>query len=331
MSILIVDDLSENRALLQAVLQTGGYSRILSASSAEEALRLLEVEDGDWRSPVDLVLMDYMMPRVDGIEAIRRLKSVEALRDIPVILVTGHDGEGVLERAFDAGAMDYITKPIDTVELLARIRSALTLKREMDIRKERERELLAVTKKLAEVNEALQRLSSLDGLTGIANRRSFDDVFEREWRRCRRESEYLSLLMIDIDHFKDFNDAYGHLKGDDCLRTVASILEQACHRAGDLAARYGGEEFVIVLSNTCPAGAGRVAESLRAQVQELVIPNERSATEPVVTISVGVASVVPDDAATPSTLLAEADRALYTAKRNGRNRVHVTDLGRQAA
>ena len=325
MSILVVDDLRENQALLEAVLSSGGYTDVKCVGSAEEAMETLGHDNGEWRSPYDLVLMDYMMPHTDGIEAVRRLKAEEHLRDIPVILITGHDGQGVLESAFDAGVVDYIVKPIDTVELLARIRSALALKREMDMRKERERELLAVTKKLAEVNETLHRLSSLDGLTGIANRRSFDQVFEREWRRCRREGTPLSMLMIDIDHFKRFNDRYGHLRGDDCLRAVAEILETACQRASDLAARYGGEEFAVVLSTTDFQGAKAVADGLRLAVQNLAIPHAESPAE-VVTISIGVASMIPTELDEIDELLAEADRGLYEAKQAGRNKVRAYDL-----
>lgn len=234
MPILIVDDSDSSRLLLAAMLQEAGYRKPLLAASAEEAFELLAAsrrEDGD--CGVDLVLMDIVMPDVDGIEATARLKGDSRWRDIPVIMVTVRDEAVSLERAFEAGAMDYIGKPVGGMEIRARVRSALRLKREIDKRKARERELEALTRKL-------EALSRMDGLTGVANRRYFDETFLGEWRRCRRENAALSLLMIDIDHFKEYNDAYGHIQGDACLRGVVAAIRTALKRPGGFSGQDRG-------------------------------------------------------------------------------------------
>jgi diguanylate cyclase (GGDEF)-like protein len=326
MTILIVDDLPDNRVLLKTILGIAGYPDVVSMGSARETFEYLGMADPASQNPtIDLVLMDVMMPHTDGIEACRHIKEDGRYRDTPIIMVTGRRDGSVLEAAFDAGAMDFIERPIDTVELLARIRSALLLKREMDTRKSRERELLEMTRKLEDANETLQRLSTLDGLTGIANRRRLDEFLDLEWRRAVRDGYWMSLLMADVDFFKAFNDAYGHQAGDGCLRRVAGVVNNVSHRPGDLAARYGGEEFVIVLPETDLKGARAVAEALRARVEGLRIRNPGSTVSDVLTLSVGVASLVPTPHSLVPDLMVVADQALYRAKRNGRNRVVTAD------
>lgn len=177
------------------------------------------------------------------------------------------------------------------------------------------------TAALERLNQELQRLTSTDSLTGVANRRRFDEALDHEWRRAARVNAPLACIMIDIDHFKAFNDRYGHLQGDACLRQIAHSLVATVRRAGDIVARYGGEEFAVVLPGTTQAGAVRVAEQLRAGVEALKLPNDASATAPLVTISLGVTTMTPTAGINPQTLVAGADRALYNAKRHGRNRV----------
>lgn len=177
------------------------------------------------------------------------------------------------------------------------------------------------TAALERLNQELQRLTSTDSLTGVANRRRFDEALDHEWRRAARVNAPLACIMIDIDHFKAFNDRYGHLQGDACLRQIAHSLVATVRRAGDIVARYGGEEFAVVLPGTTQAGAVRVAEQLRAGVEALKLPNDASATAPHVTISLGVTTMTPTAGINPQTLVAGADRALYNAKRHGRNRV----------
>src|SRR5262245_29419142 len=225
MRILIVDDCPDNRLPLANLLRGAGYNELVLAETATEALNLL-FSEGPAGAPgaIDVVMMDVMMPGMDGIEACRRIKAHERLRDIPVLMVTGRTSPEDLQDAFAAGAMDYITKPVNAVELLARLRSALALKREMDCRKGREEDLVQLTQKLEEANRALERLSLLDGLTGIANRRYQESFLNREWLRATRSSAPLALIMADIDFFKNYNDTYGHQRGDDCLKQVAHAL-----------------------------------------------------------------------------------------------------------
>ncbi len=180
------------------------------------------------------------------------------------------------------------------------------------------------TAALERLNQELQRLTATDGLTGVANRRRFDEALDHEWRRAARSNAPLACVMIDIDHFKAFNDRYGHLQGDACLRQIASALVSTARRAGDVVARYGGEEFAVVLPGTSAANARLVADQLRTDVAALRIPHDASTTGPHVTISLGVASIIPKVGVSPATLVAAADRALYQAKRSGRNCVELS-------
>ncbi|MCI0528936.1 MAG: diguanylate cyclase, partial [Nitrospira sp.] len=277
------------------------------------------------RKRVDLILMDILMPEIDGLEACRRIKAKESLRDIPIVVVTAKTETEDIEAAFVAGASDYITKPVNPAELLARVYLALSLKREMDCRSAREK-LLTIMRQLEEANQTLLRLSFLDGLTGVANRRGFDESLEREWRRGVRYKTPLSLIMIDIDCFKAYNDNYGHLSGDECLRQVATTLSYKVRRPGDFVARFGGEEFVAILPATHVEGAAVVAEALRTGVESLAILHAYSQVSDRITISLGVASTFPKLNASSVTLITTADRALYQAKRDGRNRVKILEI-----
>lgn len=323
MGILIVDDSDDTRRSTRMLLEMAGFSDVLTAASARDAFRLLDL-DGSQAVAVDAILMDVTMPQMDGLEACRQLKANARLRDIPVIMVTGRTEEADLAAAFEAGAMDYITKPIKIVELLARLRSALTLKHELDNRKARQLELLELTRQLRDANQRLERLSTQDPLTGIANRRSFQTTLSREWGRAVREAAPVSLVMIDVDHFKGYNDHYGHPRGDEVLRKVAQTLRGQLKRPGDLLARYGGEEFVTLLTHTGMHGARLIADALRSSIEDLGIEHAESPLH-VVTISVGVATMVPDRHTEPDALVQAADQALYEAKRSGRNRVMTFD------
>jgi diguanylate cyclase (GGDEF)-like protein len=321
--ILIVDDSPKARLLMETMLRGQRYSDLTSAESAGHAFELLGLRTGaePQTAEFDLILMDLLMPEVDGLEACRRIKLSPALADTPLIMVTAEDSAESVKEAFEAGAIDYVKKPVNRVELMARVKSALRLKQEMDCRKAREEELVVLTEKL-------RKLSIKDGLTGVANRRNFDDVLGRAWRRAQRESCSVALIIADIDHFKSFNDRYGHQTGDECLRRVAQVLAQSVKRPYDLVARYGGEEFAVLLPDTPGAAAERLAEEMRKAVESLDTGNIHAQDGRPVTISAGVASVIPQAGSEPASLIAVADGCLYRAKREGRNRVisAVTEL-----
>lgn len=317
MSILLVAADSSTRETLQTLLEGRGHVDVCSASSGEEALELLNEN-----RPVDTVLLDADLPGLDGIETCRRIKAVSQARDLPVVLLTAGTEEETLEAAFAAGACDFVAKPIQPPDLLARVRAALHLKRQQDECKARQTELLGVTRDLRRLNEELQRLAVLDELTGISNRRFFNLVLNQEWGRAAREVQPLSLILIDIDYFKNYNDHFGHPRGDVCLKQVATTLSALTRRPGDQVARYGGEEFVVLMPHTGQRGAAAVAELLRRKIEELNLEHPRSPLDHI-TISLGVATAIPERRSSAELLVAAADQAVYEAKHQGRNRVHV--------
>ncbi|KAB2952881.1 diguanylate cyclase [Heliorestis acidaminivorans] len=315
-AILIIDDAEDIRFLLQELLKRENYKTIV-VHSAQEGISILEEK----AQKINLILMDVLMPDMNGIEACQKIKSQRKWRDIPVIMVTALNDMEELDRAFSVGAIDYITKPIKKRELLARIRSALALKKEMDQRKAREIELLSVNGLLEDAVEKLKSLSSLDGLTELPNRRRFDEYLEKEWKRAVRNGTKISLIMLDIDYFKAYNDSKGHLSGDECLKKIAHALKQTVQRSADLVCRYGGEEFAVILPETELAGAEQLAEKMRKHIEHLQIEHSSSPLGEVVTISVGVATEKPETYLTWEELIFRADQALYKAKGAGRNTV----------
>jgi diguanylate cyclase (GGDEF)-like protein len=273
---------------------------------------------------VDLVLLDIHLPGKDGIEGCRELKQLAQFQDVPVIMISGMDQMNNLEAAFAAGAIDYLTKPPNTLELKVRVSSALKLKGEIDRRKARERDLLHLTEQLEEVNLELQLLSTRDGLTGLANRQAGNNFLSREWLRAAREQKEFSVIMIDIDFFKLYNDSYGHLAGDDCLKKVAAALQQGLHRPADLLVRYGGEEFMALLPDTGREGALFVGNAMRDALAAVQLHHGNSTVSPQVTVSIGIASTIPGVDMPVEVLIAAADRALYQAKQEGRNRICIS-------
>lgn len=290
--ILVVDDEPANIELIAAVLEEDGD--ILFATSGASALAVAEAERPD------IVLLDVMMPDLDGFEVCRRLKDNPATAQIPVIFVTSLDQETDEEIGLSLGAVDYVSKPISGPIARARVRTHLELKRHRD---------------------RLTDLAYLDGLTAIANRRRFDEHAALEWRRARRHTRPVSIALIDVDQFKRFNDRYGHLEGDACLRRVAGALRRTLHRPGDLLARYGGEEFACLMPETTADGARANAERMREAVEALTIAHAGAAAADHVTVSIGVASAIVDLGSSFDELLAQADANLYRAKSGGRNRV----------
>ncbi|NGZ88222.1 diguanylate cyclase [Duganella aceris] len=275
-----------------------------------------------------VILQDLVMPSIDGFGLIALYRDDEALRNVPVIVLSAKEDPKLKAHSFATGANDYMVKLPDKLELLARVRyhSAAHISRLQ--RDQAFRFLRESQKQLADANIELQKLAALDGLTGIANRRRFDDTMRIEWQRGQRDKKPLTLLLCDVDFFKMYNDSFGHLAGDLCLKKVAAVLTEHLKRPADLAARYGGEEFAIILPETQLTGALIVAESCRRHLEQLAIENPQANTElSSVTMSIGVASMVPSPASNVEELIQQADRALYAAKRGGRNRVvNAADL-----
>ncbi len=270
-----------------------------------------------------VILQDLVMPGLDGLSLVREYRNHPATKDIPIIVLSTKEDPLIKSAAFAAGANDYLVKLPDNIELVARIRyhsrSYLTLLQ----RDAAYRALRVSQQQLLDTNLVLQRLMNSDGLTGLSNRRHFDEYLELEWRRSLRDQSQLSLLMIDVDYFKSYNDNFGHLEGDEALRKVANAIRDASARPSDLPARYGGEEFALVLPNTSPGGARLVAEKLRQTVAGLKIPHIAPSEGASLTISIGLSTLTPQPGDDCRQLISAADKGLYQAKHNGRNQVGI--------
>nr|NLU59154.1 diguanylate cyclase [Pseudomonas sp. BIGb0427] len=270
-----------------------------------------------------VILQDLIMPGLDGLTLVREYRNNPATQDIPIIVLSTKEDLLVKSAAFAAGANDYLVKLPDNIELVARIRyhsrSYLTLLQ----RDEAYRALRVSQQQLLDTNLVLQRLMNSDGLTGLSNRRHFDEYLELEWRRAMREQAQLSLLMIDVDYFKSFNDTFGHLAGDEALRKVAEAIRASCARPSDLPARYGGEEFALVLPNTSPVAPAWWRKKLRQTVAAMNIAHTMPNADSVLTVSIGLATLTPGIGSHCRQLISAADKGLYLAKNNGRNQVGV--------
>jgi diguanylate cyclase (GGDEF)-like protein len=296
--VLIVDDTPTNIQVLAEALRAD--YRVKVAGSGKMALEIIR------QGLPDLILLDVMMPDMDGYEVCRSLKNDPLTQNIPVIFVTARTDTEDEAFGLQLGAVDYIAKPFRLPIVLARVRNHVDLKLKTDL---------------------LESHALLDGLTSIPNRRRFDQSLETEWKRAQRSGLPLSVIMFDIDHFKAYNDCLGHRAGDDCLTKVAALLADSVERPGDLVARYGGEEFVALLPETDKVGVMRIAERCRAHVAAQQIPHPASATANWVTVSVGVATLLPHAGEIPANLLEQADACLYQAKAAGRNRVCTMSEG----
>jgi diguanylate cyclase (GGDEF)-like protein/PAS domain S-box-containing protein len=416
-AILIVDDAPDNLGVLRSMMLRQGYQTFV-ATSGDRALDIAQ------RVKPDVILLDVVMPGLDGLETCRRLKAHPATARIPVIFMSARGDTADIVAGFDTGAADYIPKPLRLEEVCARVRAQLRLRSSTDTQSEQADRLRMIVNSMdqgllivegcgrvqyanpacdrylgyapdelvglslkdlldgpdagywesldaighgtREVNirhrdgglramdltmtpmhaadglfvallhdithhkqseDALQRAALLDPLTKIANRRHFDAFLEKEWQRAIRNAQPLSLVVLDVDHFKLYNDTLGHAAGDVCLQRVAETLHDHAARPTDLAARYGGEEFVLLFAETPAENAARLAEMIRVAVETLQIPNPGSTTSPWLTVSVGVATIVPTQLDAIDNLFVCADRAMYAAKAGGRNRVEATIVG----
>jgi diguanylate cyclase (GGDEF)-like protein/PAS domain S-box-containing protein len=416
-AILIVDDAPDNLGVLRSMMLRQGYQTFV-ATSGDRALDIAQ------RVKPDLILLDVVMPGIDGLETCRRLKAHPATTRIPVIFMSARGDTEDIVAGFDTGAADYIPKPLRLEEVCARVRAQLRLRSSTDTQSEQTDRLRMIVNSMdqgllivegcgrvqyanpacdrylgyapealvgqtlrdlldcsepgccesldamsygtrevkirhrdgglramdltmtpmhaadglfvvllhditrhKQSEDALQRAAMVDPLTKIANRRHFDAFLDKEWQRAIRNAQPLSLVVLDVDHFKLYNDTLGHAAGDVCLQKVAQTLQDHAARPTDLAARYGGEEFVLLFAETPAEAAARLAEMIRAAVAALEIPNPRSPTSTWLTVSVGVATIVPTQLDAIDNLFVCADRAMYAAKAGGRNRVESTIVG----
>ena len=294
--VLVVDDVEMNASLIASVIRT--LCEVQTATSGQQALEITA-----WYHP-DLILLDLMMPEMNGFEVFRQLKNDPKTAQIPVIFLTGSADTSAEEVGLNMGATDFISKPFRTAVLLARVRNHL---------------------QLAEQRHLLERLSHSDGLTGIANRRYFNTMLQREFHRMQRHKHSLALVMLDVDDFKAFNDHYGHVHGDECLQQVAQAIARCMRRPGDMVARYGGEEFVCLLPETDLAGATQIAHDIQAAIANLHMPHVQAQATDCVTVSIGIAAAWPCELDNSQQLLSIADNRLYRAKRSGRNRMVSSD------
>lgn len=293
-SILVVDDDRSNLDVLTHILKSQ-YTVQVAKSGISALKRARELQP-------DLILLDIVMPDMNGFEVLAELKGSDETRHIPVIFITGLTQSEDEEKGFLLGAVDYIVKPFKTAIVKARVRTHLRIVKQI---------------------QTIERLCMIDALTDIPNRRSFDQQSSVEWKRATRDKQPLSLLIIDVDHFKVFNDTYGHPQGDVVLQAIGQMLHKFLKRPADFASRIGGEEFAVLLPNTRPEDVAHLAEELRATAEALQVHSLDSGPPLSVTISIGVASAVPEHGMQLSDFIALADEALYSAKNTGRNRVCV--------
>jgi len=306
LTILVVDDQSATRVAIAAELDRIGH-RVLEADSAEWALQLFE------RHRPDLVLMDVEMPVQNGYWAARQMRAAEPGGWTPIIFLSQRDQDEDVWQGIEAGGDDYLVKPVSPMVLHAKLRA---MQRLQGMR----RRLVSMSEELRAANAQLQQLSNVDALTGLPNRRALDARLQQELEQARRDGSPLTLVLCDVDYFKRYNDALGHVEGDACLRRVAELLRETCRRPGDSAARYGGEEFALILPGTPRSGAMTYARALMRTVALAHIPHPDSEVADRVTLSGGITTCVPDASTTAEGLLLRADDALYNAKSRGRQR-----------
>ena len=290
--ILVVDDQAVNIRLVGELFKSD--CEVFMAMDGEQALAQCDAV------LPDLILLDLIMPGMDGHEVCARLKANVNTRDIPVIFLSAQREESDEAYGFELGAVDYVTKPFNQTILRARVRTHLMLKRQAD---------------------QLKSFALVDGLTGVANRRRFDEDLGSHWLQCVRDQAPLSLIMMDVDYFKRYNDHYGHQMGDECLRQIVQAAKQSLRRPHDLFARYGGEEFVCLLPRTDASGACELAGQMMARIRALNIPHAQSEVDQIVTVSIGVATGRPYQNIDPQSLLKLADQQLYESKQSGRARI----------
>ncbi|MDD3269256.1 MAG: diguanylate cyclase [Syntrophomonadaceae bacterium] len=293
--ILIVDDNKQNIEMLMELLNE--EYRITAAVNGERAIKMAMSD-----TPPDLILLDIIMPGMDGYQVCSLLKNDDKTKHIPIIFITAVSEVMDSTKGFSLGAVDYITKPFHPPAVKSRVKLHLNLKRKQDL---------------------LEKYAFIDALTEIHNRRSFDKEIINKWKQANDTGQPLSILMIDVDNFKEQNDTYGHGYGDEVLRKIAIAIKKALRREEEFLARYGGDEFAVVLLGTGPENAWKLAEIIRANIDSFKIPLSESINGAYLTVSIGIATTS-DQSISAQELLTNADKALYLAKQNGRNRIEKT-------
>jgi diguanylate cyclase (GGDEF)-like protein len=310
MKILLVDDTKTDQLIMKAYLQDLGHD-VVAGSNGIEACEVYKSDKPD------LILMDVIMPEMDGLEAAREIRK-DTSDWIPIIFLSARVSSEDITEGINAGGDDYLTKPVDQQVLVAKLKA-------MERIAKMRQKLLKVSSELEFANEELKLLVNVDGLTGLANRRNLDRVLKQDMSRSMRNKQPLTVILADIDHFKSFNDNYGHLEGDECLKKVSKALSKVCKRGTDLVARYGGEEFAVLLPDTKPENAMIVAEKLRAAVESLKVIHEHSTASGYCTVSIGVHTKLVEKSDTPESLLQKADAGLYRSKESGRNKISYAE------
>jgi len=308
MKILIVDDNKSIRSMVGVCIQNMGHD-VIFAENGRQCLEFIA------KNTVDLILMDVEMPEMNGVEATRTIRKIKQDDWFPIVFLSAKDTDESFSDGILAGGDAYLTKPLNLSRLQLTI---IAMERIYDMRQKLAKAQLELT--LA--NQALEKLSLFDSLTGLANRRHFDQTLDKAFKVAQRNKAPMSLIICDIDFFKLYNDHYGHQQGDECLAQVAAAIRVCTRRPSDLACRYGGEEFTMILPDTTLEGGWQVAENMRQAVLDKAIPHKKSKAADLVTLSLGVASYY-GQLDTPEQLLKQADDALYQAKQKGRNRVEL--------
>ncbi len=322
MSILIIDDSPPILRLLETAIIRNGHPEVHCVESGPAALEFLGIDPPNKHlRQVDCILLDIVMPVMDGIEVCRRIKGHDFFVDTPIIMVTVKDEPETIHTAFEAGAIDYITKPVRELELMTRVNSAMKLSHEISQRKAREKELLKLQQELEKANEHLAELAITDEVTNVGNRRYFNDNLQLEWRRSFREAKPLSLIFIEFDYFREFAEQCGQEKGDNCLKLMAQVLEATLHRVGDHLARFRGNQFAACLSGTGMRGAMNVAAQMKSNIDYLKVKHPNSKASKFISVSIGVASVQPSTGVALDNLCMLAEKALAKAKKHGNNRI----------
>lgn len=305
MKILLVEDSATLRHAMSQYISEAGHTPLL-ATSGEAALQLLE------DTPVDLIIMDVEMPGLNGFETTRLIREWLGGHWIPIIFVTGKNEDESYREGIEAGGDDYLIKPVSPVIIKAKIRAMARIAEMRD--------------QLSQLNAELAALSQLDSLTQIYNRRTFNERAEQQWLLAIRHQTPISVLMIDVDHFKPYNDHYGHPAGDRCLKQISRALKSCLHRPADVMGRYGGEEFIALLPDTDRAGAERVAECLNDAIRELDLEHRFSPSGDRVTVSIGGATCNHSMGHSLEEVIKCADRSLYKSKHNGRDRATIEEV-----